>query len=79
MALDVFIERIGITPSTAWRWRKSGMLQTININGRQYVPAKEILKFNRRAAAGEFEKEHKTPQPAKPVRAGALRPAKRAA
>ena len=61
MALDIFLEKMGITPTTAWRWRKDGKLETINICGRLYVTAKAILNFNRRAAAGEFEKVHKTP------------------
>jgi hypothetical protein len=61
MALDVFIKRIGITATTAWRWRKAGTLKTINIYGRQYVPARAIKEFNRRADAGEFQQEHKTP------------------
>ena len=61
MALDLFLERIGITPTTAWRWRKDGKLETINICGRLYVPARAIATFNQRAANGEFAKEHKTP------------------
>ena len=56
IALDTFIERVGISPTTAWRWRKSGMLKTINICGRQYVAADELIRFNQRAAAGEFAK-----------------------
>jgi hypothetical protein len=69
MALDAFIERMGISRRTAWMWRKKNLLRTVNIYGRIYVPAKEIAEFNRRAAAGEFSQEHKTPtrgtQPAK--------------
>lgn len=61
MALDVFIERMGITRNTAYVWRKQGILTTVNICGRQYVPAREIVKFNRRCESGEFAKTHKTP------------------
>ena len=61
MALDLFIERMGITRSTAWNWRKQGKLRTVNISGREYVPAKEIVVFNRRAEAGEFHKQHHAP------------------
>jgi hypothetical protein len=38
---------------TAWRWRKRGWLKTVNIAGRPYLTDK--------ALAGEFAKEHKTP------------------
>ena len=72
IALDVFIVQMGISRRTAWAWRKKGILRTINIYGRVYIPAREITEFNRRAAAGEFAKEHQTPTtrsaPAKPNR-----------
>ena len=35
MALDVFTKRMGVTSTTVWRWRRDGMLHTINICGRQ--------------------------------------------
>lgn len=44
-----------------WRWRKRKWLPTINICGRQYVTREAIAEFNRRASAGEFAQEHKTP------------------
>jgi hypothetical protein len=47
---------------TLWRWRKKGWLKTVNICGRQYVSADALADFNRRAAAGEFAQEHKTPK-----------------
>jgi hypothetical protein len=50
-----------ISQVTAWRWRKKGWLKTVNICGRQYVMPEAIAEFNRRAAAGEFASEHKTP------------------
>ena len=31
------LEQVGVTPCTAWRWRKKGWLKTINIAGRQYL------------------------------------------
>ncbi len=66
MALDQFIARMGITRTTAWRWRKEGALRTVNIYGRVYVPAKEVAEFNRRAAAGEFQKDIR-PNQSKPA------------
>lgn len=49
------------SPVTLWRWREKGWLQTVNLAGRQYVTAEAISDFKRRAEAGEFAKEHKTP------------------
>lgn len=62
IALDLFIERIGITDTTAWRWRRDGVLKTENIYGRLYISAKELREFNRRVEAGEFAKEHIAPK-----------------
>jgi hypothetical protein len=63
VSLNQFVQQMGITTITAWRFRKAGKLKTVNICGRLYVPAEEIANFNRRAAAGEFSREHKTPGP----------------
>ena len=54
MSLDKFMEQTGLSPATLWRWRKKGMLATVNIYGRQYILRSEIARFNARAAAGEF-------------------------
>lgn len=64
ISLSQFIQQMGITTITAWRFRRDGKLKTVNICGRLYVPAEEIANFNQRAAAGEFAKVHKTPDPA---------------
>ena len=74
IALDRFIERIGITDTTAWRWRKCGRLNTINIAGRLYIAAKDLREFNRRAEAGEFAKNHVAPKRKRlnPMRSPAL-------
>jgi hypothetical protein len=61
LQFNQFCNRVGVVRQTAWRWCKRGWLRTINIAGRQYVPADAIAEFNRRAAAGDFAKEHKTP------------------
>jgi hypothetical protein len=62
IALSLFCERLGITDITAWRWRKRGWLRTTNIAGRQYVMPEDMREWKRRARAGEFAKEHKTPK-----------------
>lgn len=62
ISLDAFIQRMGVTDTTAWRWRKRDWLKTTNILGRQYVMPHAVREFNRRAEAGEFAKEHKAPK-----------------
>jgi hypothetical protein len=60
-SLESFIRAMDRDMITAWRWRKKGWLETVNIAGRQYVTAEGIAKFKRRAEAGEFSQKHKTP------------------
>ena len=60
-SLSKWLAQVGVTPITAWRWRKKGWLQTVNIAGRQYLTQEAIDEFNRRAAAGEFAQVHKVP------------------
>ena len=58
---DKFLESLGVTSSTGWRWRKSNWLKTLNIAGRVYIARSEIDRFQNRASAGEFAKPHKVP------------------
>jgi predicted site-specific integrase-resolvase len=61
VSLARWLEQVGVTYCTAWRWRKRGWLKTINIAGRQYLTQAAIDEFNRRAVAGEFAQECKVP------------------
>ena len=61
VALNRWCSQRGISPITAWRWRKKGWLRTVNISGRQYVTQESIAQFNERAERGEFAAEHKVP------------------
>jgi len=61
MSLDKFIEQTGLSPTTLWRWRKRGMLTTVNICGRHYILRSEVARFNARATAGEFAKQPTRP------------------
>ena len=63
IALDKWVEMVGITGVTAWRWRKRGIIQTTNIAGRQYVLPDDHAEFLRRATAGDFAIQPKTPRP----------------
>jgi len=62
IALNQWLDSVGVQPITAWRWRRKGWLPTINICGRVYVSREVIANFERRAAMGEFAKEHKAPK-----------------
>jgi hypothetical protein len=62
MALDKFIESIGVTRETLVKWRRNGLLETCNIYGRLYVTTEEATRFKRRAMAGEFAKCIKRPK-----------------
>lgn len=44
----------GITRATGWRWRRDGIIKTINIYGRQYVSRDEEERFQERANRGDF-------------------------
>ena len=57
IALDKFLEESGISATTLWRYRRAGWLTTLNICGRHYLTRAEIMRFNTRAASGEFAKE----------------------
>jgi predicted site-specific integrase-resolvase len=61
ISLNRWLAQVGVTPITAWRWRKRGWLKTVNIAGRQYLTQEAIEEFRRRAVAGEFAQEHIVP------------------
>jgi hypothetical protein len=61
VSFERWLEEIGKTPATGWRWRKRGWIKTVNIAGRLYISREEIAEFERRASAGEFSKIHETP------------------
>ena len=61
-AYDEWLASIPISAATGWRWRQRGLIKVINIYGRCYVARSAIAEFERRAAAGEFAKEHFTPR-----------------
>ncbi len=61
ISLSKWLEQVGVTHITAWRWRKKGWLKTVNIAGRQYLTQEAIDEFHRRVVAGEFAQEHRTP------------------
>lgn len=64
VSLTSWLQQVGITACTAWRWRKKGWLKVTNICGRLYLSQADIKEFVERAQRGEFAKEHKVPDPA---------------
>ena len=60
-SFELWLASLGLTRTTGYRYRKQGLIQTTNIFGRLYVTREEIEKFERRAIAGEFHKDVKTP------------------
>jgi hypothetical protein len=66
--LHAFTREIGVSPATIWRWRRQGILETVNINGKPYITSEAAEQFVTRVAAGEFAKRNPVPAP---PRAGA--------
>ena len=62
VALPRWCESIGLSPVTAWRFRKRGWLKTVNIAGRVYLTDEAVHEFTRRAEAGEFARDVKVPR-----------------
>ena len=61
ISLNRWLQQVGVTPCTAWRWRKKGWLKTVNICGRQYLTQEAIAEFSERAKRGEFSQVPKVP------------------
>ena len=61
VSLAKWMEQVGVTACTIWRWRKKGWLTTVNIAGRQYLTQDAIDEFHRRAVAGDFAQTPKVP------------------
>ena len=51
-----FLARVGKSETTGWRWRRDGIVRTINICGKLYIAEDEISRFETRAKNGEFTK-----------------------
>ena len=54
LSLEKFMEQSGFSPTTCWRYRKKGWLETIVIANRHCITREAIAAFNKRATAGEF-------------------------
>ena len=57
LAYDAWIRSLNRTRATGHRWRKVfPWLKTVNILGKNYITRETIAEFERRALAGEFQK-----------------------
>ncbi len=61
-SFDGWLQGRGLTRTTGFRYRKQGLIKTVNIFGRLYVTREQIVNFERRAISGEFHKDAKTPK-----------------
>lgn len=52
VALDRYLESLGRSRTTFWRWQKKGLIQAVNVFGRNYVTRDEIRRFEQAAVAG---------------------------
>jgi hypothetical protein len=50
-----WLNSVGVSRVSGWRWRRAGYIRPIIIAGRLYLTATEIETFTRRALAGEFK------------------------
>lgn len=58
MTIEKWMHSIGREPgATAARWKAKGMIETVQILGKDFVTKEEDERFWARAKAGEFEKE----------------------
>lgn len=61
-AYDKWLEEMGISAATGWRWRRDGLITTVNILGRIYISREAVKAFEQKAADGAFSKVHFTPR-----------------
>jgi hypothetical protein len=62
IAYHKFLDQVGVSRTTGWRWRTKNWLQVITIAGRPYVRREAIHEFLSRAEAGEFAKASNVPR-----------------
>jgi hypothetical protein len=54
IALNAWLDRLGRSETTGYRWRRRGWLNTTTIAGKHYLSPQNLADFERRAEAGEF-------------------------
>lgn len=61
VSFDDWLNDLGKTRVTGFRWRQKGLVSTVNIFGRLYISREEIGSFEEKAKRGDFSREPKTP------------------
>ena len=56
-----WLDELGVTAVTGWRWRQRSWIKTIVIAGRLYISDEAIAEFQKRAQAGEFASLNRAP------------------
>lgn len=54
-----FVNALGVSKVTAWRWRKAGFIDVVYLQGTPYVTRAALRKFYARFQAGELELHRK--------------------
>jgi predicted site-specific integrase-resolvase len=57
MEFILWLTKIGKSRATGYRWRDSGKVVTVNVDGKHFITSEEIKRFWARAAAGEFARK----------------------
>jgi len=53
-SLTKFLDSIGRSRTTGYRWRQKGWLKCVTISGRPYVTAAAVAEFMKHVEAGDF-------------------------
>lgn len=59
VALDRYLQSLGRSRSTFWRWQQKGLVKSVNVFGRNYITRDEIRRFEDAAVSGSLAKELK--------------------
>lgn len=59
VALDKYLQSLGRSRSTFWRWEQKGLVKSVNVFGRNYITRDEIRRFEEAAISGALARELK--------------------
>ena len=57
--LTAWRERVGVSRTTIWRWRKEGWFKLLRLHGRLYIPRETALEFERRMVPAAIPADRK--------------------